>query len=87
MSEISDLQCECGKAIKQCITSSCHVRKFKDLRREIWEGENGRRTRMDLGKALNTPNKARKAARFMILTRLLRQYGAVTENLITLGAH
>jgi hypothetical protein len=38
------------------------VRKFKDLRREIWEGENGRRTRMDLGKTLNTPNKVKEGS-------------------------
>jgi hypothetical protein len=65
--------------------SACE--NFTDLRKEIWEGGNGRRTRIDLREILNTPNKAKKAARFMILTRLLRQDGAITENTITLGEH
>lgn len=64
--------------------------RFCDLRREIWEGNDGRRERMDssdLEEILNTPRLAKKAARFMILTRLLGQYGAVSENEISQGEH
>jgi hypothetical protein len=57
-----------------------HTRKF--CREEIWGGD-GRRKRMDLKEILNMPSKAKKAARFMILTRLLGQYGAVSEDEIT----
>jgi hypothetical protein len=38
---------------------------------------------MDLKEILNTPKLARKAARFMILTRLLRQYGVISEDMIS----
>jgi hypothetical protein len=54
--------------------------RFNDLRRKIWEREDGRRERTDLKEILNTPKLAKKAARFMILTRLLGQYGAISEN-------
>jgi hypothetical protein len=50
------------------------------LRGKIWETDG--RGRMDLREILNTPGLAKKAAKFMILTRLLGQYGAITENKI-----
>ncbi|OJD11709.1 hypothetical protein ACJ73_09489 [Blastomyces percursus] len=46
---------------------------FNDLRREIWQGEGARQERMDMKELLNVPAKARKAAHFMIQTRLLSQ--------------
>ena len=61
--------------------------KFNDLRREIWERDNGRRERTDLRDILNTPGQAKKAARFMMLTRLLGQYGAILEEALTSGEH
>ena len=42
---------------------------------------------MNLKKILNMPRLAKKAACFMILTRLLRQFGAVSENEISQGEH
>lgn len=54
--------------------------RFNDLRAEIWENSDGRRERLDLKEILTTPKLARKAARFMILTRLLGQYGAIPED-------
>jgi len=51
-----------------------------DLRRETWEREDGRRPRMNLKEILNRPDLAKKAAGFMIATRILGQYGAVKEN-------
>jgi len=50
---------------------------------EIWKRRDGRRERMDLREILNKPEQAKKAARFMILTRLFGQYGAILENEIT----
>jgi len=38
---------------------------------------------MDLKEILNTPPLAKKAACFMILTRLLGLYGAISENMIS----
>jgi hypothetical protein len=76
----TDATCQCGIGSQtiQHILLACPL--FNELRRETWEGEDGRRERLDLKKILNTPSKAKKAARFMILTRLLGQYGAVSEN-------
>jgi hypothetical protein len=71
--EIPNPQYECGRGNQSVPHILLACEEFKDLRREIWEGSNGRRTRMDLREILNTPNKAKKVARFTILTRLLRQ--------------
>jgi hypothetical protein len=46
----------------------------EDMRRD------GGMRSMDLREILNKPEQAKKAARFMILTRLLGQYGAISEN-------
>ena len=43
--------------------------------------------RMDLKKILNMPKLAKKAARSMILMRLLGQYGSISENEISQGEH
>ena len=72
-----------AEATNQCDTFFCVCSKFNDLRRDIWEREDGRRGRIDLREILNTPGQAKKAACFMILTRLLGQYGAASENTIT----
>jgi hypothetical protein len=63
--------CECGRGEQtvQYVLLSCT--NFKDLRTEIWKQRDGRRERMDLREILNKPEQAEKAARFMILTRLL----------------
>ena len=52
--------------------------RFRNLRREIWGGNDGRREIMDLKGILNTSRLVKKAARFMILMRILGQYGAVS---------
>jgi ribonuclease HI len=80
---ITDTTCECGRGEQtvQHVLLSCT--NFKDLRTEIWKQRDGRRERMDLREILNKPEQAKKAARFMILTRLLGQYGAILENEIT----
>ena len=49
--------------------------------------DHSRGERMDLKKILNMPKLAKKAARFIILTRLLGQYGAISENEISQGEH
>ena len=57
---------------------------FTDLRKEIWEEGEGTRPRIDLKEILNTPKLAKKVARFMILTRLLRQnIVSVCNNLVS----
>ena len=60
--DVLDPSCECGRGnqMVQHVLFACE--NFRDLRRETWEGRN-RRTRMDLREILNTPHKARKAAR------------------------
>ncbi len=61
--------------------------RFHNLRQEIWEENYCRREGMDLKKILNMPRLAKKTALFITLTRLLRQYGAVSENEISQGEH
>lgn len=81
--EVTDAMCECGRGDQtvQHVLFSCI--SYKDLRMEIWKRRDGRRERMDLREILNKPEQAKKAARFMILTRLFGQYGAILENEIT----
>ena len=80
---ITDAGCDCGRGNQSVRHILLACSKFNDLRRDIWEREDGRRGRMNLREILNTPGQAKKAARFIILTRLLGQYGAVPENAIT----
>ena len=80
--DVTGPSCECGTGNQTVRHVLLACPKFADLRKEIWEGDGGRRPRMDLKEILNTPQLAKKAARFMILTRLFRQYGAISENMI-----
>ncbi|EDN02399.1 predicted protein [Histoplasma mississippiense (nom. inval.)] len=79
--EITDTLCECGNnQTVRHVLLACP--KFNNLRAETWEDTEGRRERLDLKEILTTPKLAKKAARFMILTRLLGQYGEITEDKI-----
>jgi hypothetical protein len=77
--EVTDTTCECGHGSQTVRHVLLACPRFNDLRRKTWEREDGRRERMDLKEILNKPKLAKKAARFMILTRLLGQYGAISE--------
>ncbi|EDN04466.1 predicted protein [Histoplasma mississippiense (nom. inval.)] len=80
--EITDTLCECGGGNQTVRHVLLACPRFNNLRAETWENGEGRRDRFDLKEILTTPKLAKKAARFMILTRLLGQYGAITEDKI-----
>jgi hypothetical protein len=78
--DVMSAECECGEGNQTVwhVLLACSL--FKDLRVEIWgEGRTGKGG-MDLKEVLNTPKLARKAASFIIRTRLLGQFGAITED-------
>ncbi|EDN04892.1 predicted protein [Histoplasma mississippiense (nom. inval.)] len=80
--EITDTLCECGGGNQTVRHVLLACPRFNNLRTETWENGEGRGERLDLKEILTTPKLAKKAARFMILTRLLGQYGAITEDKI-----
>lgn len=85
---IEDDRCNCGRGSQTVRHVLLACPKHKNLREAIWtDGDGRRRERWDLEEILNTPAQAKKAARFMILTRLLGQYGAVSKDEITEGEH
>jgi hypothetical protein len=77
--EVTDAACDCGRGEQTVRHVLVACPTHHNLRKETWEKEDRRRPIMDLKEVLNTPNLSKKAARFMIATRL-GQYGAVKEN-------
>jgi hypothetical protein len=77
---ITDALCECGRGSQTVRHVILSCPRFNDLRGETWESNDGRRERLDLKEVQTTPKLAKKAAKFMILTRLLWQYGAISED-------
>jgi hypothetical protein len=78
--DVTSADCECGRGNQTVrhVLLACPM--FNDLRREVWNEGTTRPARMGLREILNTPKLARKAASFMIQTRLLGQFGAVLQN-------
>ena len=71
--------CPCGQASQTVEHVPLNCRRHSALRDEMWTEENGRRRRItDLCSILNTPALAIKATRFIVQTRLLGQFGAVS---------
>jgi hypothetical protein len=81
--DVTDGECGCGRGSQtvQHVLLACPV--HATLRREHLTQQGGRRRNLDLREILNTPAQAKKAAQFMILTRLLGQYGAISEDALT----
>jgi hypothetical protein len=85
--DITDDQCGCGhgsQTVKH-ILLACSL--FNDLRTRTWTKEDRIRARRDLREILSKPALARRAAKFMISTGLLGQFGAVLTDEITQGEH
>jgi hypothetical protein len=68
-------ECECGQGNQTVRHVLLACPTFKDLKEKTMD-----KGRTDLKEILNTPRLARKAASFMIRTKLLGQFGAVPEN-------
>jgi hypothetical protein len=80
--------CHCGKAIQAVRHVLFVCTLFKNLREEIFGRRNGGpEVEGSLKKILNTPKLAIRAAKFMILTGLLGQFGAVDGTEIDQAEH
>jgi hypothetical protein len=54
--------------------------QFSHIRRVVWTGEDGVfRSCKDVKKVLNNPALARKTAKFIVATRLLRQFWGYSQ--------
>jgi len=85
---VEDGQCECGRGSQTVRHVLLACPRHTVLRRRIWGEVPGRRIEgKDLKEILNTPAQATKAAKFMILTRLLGQFGAVSKDEIMQDEH
>ncbi|EDN05278.1 predicted protein [Histoplasma mississippiense (nom. inval.)] len=82
--DITDTLCECGNGNQTVRHVLLACPRFNSLRAATWKDGDGRRERLDLREILTKPKLAKKAARFMILTRLLGQYGAISGGRNTL---
>lgn len=82
--DVPDGDCRCGKAIQtvQHVLLACPL--FKDLREQfLGRLGGGLEGGGNLRVILNTPKLAIRAAKFMLRTRLLGQFGAVNEDQIS----
>jgi hypothetical protein len=79
--DIEDDRCQCRQAPQTISHVLLACRWYVRLRKNLWVEENGKgRTRRirttDLKEILNTPKYAIKATKFIMATRLLRQFGS-----------
>ena len=75
---VEDDTCLCGQGPQKVEHALLSCRRHSTLRPHTWTDEIGRRTFTDTSFILNIPALATKTARFMVQTRLLGLFGAVS---------
>lgn len=79
--EIDDDQCGCGMGSQTVEHVLLRCIWFREARRRAWRDDDGRERRFaDTRDILNRPAHAKSAAKFMVQTGLLGQFGAVQLN-------
>jgi hypothetical protein len=85
--DIQDGDCRCGRATQTVrhVLLACPL--FRNLRQQYLVKPGGGLEGGDVRTTLNTPRLAVRAAKFMLLTGLLGQFGAVPQDEIDEAMH